>query len=846
MLRPTPAPLPRSARALLLVMLVLAAVAPAPAVHAAPLNLLVTKFVDTADGVCSSSDCSLREAIIAANANPGQDVITIPGGSFELTLTGAGEDAAATGDLDITQSATFIMSGTTTIAANGLWNDRIFHILPGVTATLTGLALSGGKAGNASGGAILNQGTLTLNNSTISGSSAAGGGGIANTGTLTLNTTMVHTNTATGATNGGGISSSGTLTLNNSTVNTNTAAGGSGGGLSLTGFAMLNTSTINGNSALGGGGIANNATLDMTDSTVGGNSATTQSGGGIANSATLTLNRAVVYGNSASGSGRGGGVLNTGALALTNSTLSGNSAASGGGLANTSSAALASATIARNSASGGSGGGLVNDAGKTLTLKNTLVGENSGSAAPDCAGTLSSQGYNLVSTVAGACVVAPATGDKLNQDAQLSVLKDNGGPTLTHGLLPTSPALDAASPSGCPGTDQRGVARPQMGRCDIGAFELVGISIVDYAFQPKTLIVSTGTTVRWKNLGSVAHGTRSTPNGFENWNAPALNPGETFLHTFSFNGTYTYYCPIHQNMSAQITVVGQPTTAAPLLTSLNPNTAPAGSPALSLVLLGLNFAQNAIVTWNGTPLQVTSYAANQLIATVPAALLASAGVANVQVVNPDDPSNPSNMLKFTITAVAAPVLDTLVPASATAGGPAFTLMLTGSNFAVGATVDWNGTTLTPTSVSATQVVVQIPANLITTPGTASVKVVNPPASGGASNALIFTITAVGENPVPALISLNPNSAQAGSGGLTLTINGTGFVAGATVQFGGTTLVPSATSSGQITVSIPANLLAAAGSFTVTVTNPAPGGGVSNGLLFQVVQRRLVYVPLARK
>ena len=71
---------------------------------------VVTKTADTNDGECSADDCSLREAVVAANAAAGPDTITVPPGTYTLTLAGAGEEAAATGDLDITDDVTIIGS----------------------------------------------------------------------------------------------------------------------------------------------------------------------------------------------------------------------------------------------------------------------------------------------------------------------------------------------------------------------------------------------------------------------------------------------------------------------------------------------------------------------------------------------------------------------------------------------------------------------------------------------------------------------------------------------------------------------------------------------------------------
>jgi uncharacterized repeat protein (TIGR01451 family) len=128
------------------------------------------------------------------------------------------------------------------------------------------------------------------------------------------------------------------------------------------------------------------------------------------------------------------------------------------------------ATIALNSAATGGG---VNNAGTATAAKlsGTLLSVNTGG---NCAGTIESGGSNLDS---GTTCAFGATGDQSSADPLLGPLADNGGPTATHALLSGSPAIDAATNSDCPATDQRGVARPVDGNgdsvaaCDIGAFE---------------------------------------------------------------------------------------------------------------------------------------------------------------------------------------------------------------------------------------------------------------------------------------------------------------------------------------------------------------------------------------
>src|SRR5207249_4243243 len=156
----------------------------------------------------------------------------------------------------------------------------------------------------------------------------------------------------------------------------------------------------------------------------------------------------------------------------------------GGGVYNiTGTVSLNSTTIVNNSADSdingtGDGGGIARNSG-IVSFTNTLIGANAdpGGQAPDCAGALVSMGYNLIQDTAGCTVGGSVTGNVVGQSPRLGALQQNGGPTLTHALLAGSPALNAANPSNCPPTDQRGVARPEGAACDIGAYEAVSAPI---------------------------------------------------------------------------------------------------------------------------------------------------------------------------------------------------------------------------------------------------------------------------------------------------------------------------------------------------------------------------------
>ena len=128
-------------RAALITLLLIGAM---PVANAA--TFVVTKIADTNDGVCDA-DCSGRESVIAANALAGADSITLPAGVYTLTLGAAGEDAAASGDLDILESLTINGAGARTTIIDGNANDRIieFHKNIGSSA-LSNMTLRNGSA----------------------------------------------------------------------------------------------------------------------------------------------------------------------------------------------------------------------------------------------------------------------------------------------------------------------------------------------------------------------------------------------------------------------------------------------------------------------------------------------------------------------------------------------------------------------------------------------------------------------------------------------------------------------------------------------------------------------------
>ena len=267
---------------------------------------------------------------------------------------------------------------------------------------------------------------------------------------------------------------------------------------------------------------------------------------------------------------------------------------------------------------------------------------------------------------------------------------------------------------------------------------------------------------------------------------------------------------------------------APTITSLAPSSASAGGAAFTLTINGTNFVSGAGATFGGTARTTTFVSATQVTVAVLAADIASAGSFPVVVTNPAPGGGASGASNFTVNN-PAPTITSLAPTSATAGGAAFTLTVNGTNFVAGSVVKFNSIAKTTTFVSVTQVTAAITAADIATAGTFPVTVTNAAPGGGTSAATNFIVN----NPAPTITTLSPTNATAGGAAFTLMVNGTNFVAASVVNFGGAAKVTTFVSATQVTAAITAGDIAAAGTPSVTVTNPAPGGGTSAGATFTI-------------
>ena len=385
----------------------------------------VNKTADTNDGVCGDADCSLREAIGAANATPDNDIVAfaLPLFSTAQTITLSG------GELVVTANGTLTIAGPgayrLTISGNNA--SRILRSVTGSTVTISGIRLTGGNGvstvNTGSGGAILNDaGNMTLLDLVVVNNNTSGSaGGIRNSGTgsvMTVDRCIIANNTSA-TSSAGGIQnfSTSTLTVLNSTFTGNVSGGGT----------------------VGGGAMQANGMVSISNSTFSGNTSNTNGGGGAINS---------------------NGTL----LLLTNVTITAN-------------------------ASIGNGGGLHRGTTNVNGfIRNSIIAGNNGAAAsPDVtnsAGGLTSLGTNIIGVVGTS--TGWIMSDKQNVDPLLAPLGFYGGFGMTHMPLAASPALNmgqncvidrscsANNPPAAVTTDERGANRPFNKSVDIGAVEVSG------------------------------------------------------------------------------------------------------------------------------------------------------------------------------------------------------------------------------------------------------------------------------------------------------------------------------------------------------------------------------------
>ena len=481
-------------------------------------NVTITNSIFS-NNVARSSGGQARGAIVHPNGQ-----LTITGSTFS--------DNVANGRSDSIGGAIFATGGTLNAAGTAFTRNSAGATID--VSTSFGGAIALGTVTSA-----LTNCTFTQN--TAIGVVAFGGGIQQTAGPMTLTDLTFTGNTAAASSSqgaGGAVYSGGPLTVSNTTLTANSvsssanlATGGaiqSGGGLNISNSRLLGN-FIGNNSFIAYGGVIfsdSQTARSITNTTISDNYtlAAVALGGPIMlfGPGSTSITGCTLSGNYAESTSidprfsgaptRGGVIYNAGSsdLQISNSTLSGNratsagSSAQGGAIYNAANANLKvnNSTIVGNLVRGlnnteegigieSAGGGIYNEppqgetAGGTATLRHAIVAGNSATNfGPDLAHQFVSQGFNLIGNGDGSSGIVHGTnGDQVGTtaspiDPRLAPLGDYGGPTLTHALLPDSPARNAGDPAfpvtdldPAISTDQRGLPRVRNGRIDIGAYE---------------------------------------------------------------------------------------------------------------------------------------------------------------------------------------------------------------------------------------------------------------------------------------------------------------------------------------------------------------------------------------
>lgn len=455
----------------------------------------------------ANGKCSLRAAIqAAANVATGNVRINVPKGVYKLTVNDAppaptlhGGLLSAPTALDITGNSgnpneiiAIVGAAPATTIVDANFTDRAFNIESGSTVSISRMTIEHGRVGGVGpgstcpstppaggdGGAILDDGTLTLTHDVVKDNMSAGfGGGVDNEEFKPLK--IAHT----------------TITRNTNCQNSDNVE--AGGAVSTDDEGPLNivSSTISHNTVTGGlgegGGISEDngepSNVTITGSTISHNSA--QNGGGVAadgDGGSFKFFADVLSHNTAAGLGGGFGNFGGDTDTFVNTTVANNSATQDGGgiFSQNGNETLQFATIADNSSTSGTGN-LSFQVPDGFTLDNSIVVRGQGGANGNCNGPtgFTDNGYNMfddTSDNGAQCGSSAGKHDVITANPKVGTLGNHFGPTQTVPLLLGSPAINTANGTACMSetkdsaghqVDQRSVPRPQDLKCDIGAFE---------------------------------------------------------------------------------------------------------------------------------------------------------------------------------------------------------------------------------------------------------------------------------------------------------------------------------------------------------------------------------------
>ena len=766
----------------------------------------------------TEGDCTLRAATSAANTSGGDATITLPDANTVLnnpSLTHVYSLLNANGSLVLNSGHTVTINGAgQTFAiiqlqgASTISPNRVLQVSTGTTADISGITAEGGFiSAGPGGGGILNDGTLNLSNSTVTGNSAFSGGGVYLDGvSATLTGDTITTNT--GGSGGGVTMQDGTNVISGGSVDGNHSVGvikGAGGGIDIEDLnpgdsaSLSNVDVSSNTSSIDGGGLY-----------VGNQSATSNN--------QVTLTNVTADNNTADDSGGGLYVSNGGAgggtVTMTGGLVSGNSAASnGGGIYDQNnghggSVHFTGASVNSNTSSINAGGIYVQDdgSGDTTTFSGGSIDNNSTNTT-----ATTGQGGGVYLLNNGIPSSASFSGGSISGNRAY----EGGGVYLAPGSFPTrtgdSATFTNEAVSGNTVTeagggffDDAGTVQPLTIASSTISGNHAGVLASSNgggieAFAPPTSCsaitltndtITTNTAVGgggYYGAGCVTTPTVATAFKFDtiSGNTATSSAGAGNIQTASGDlSKLTLADSIVANGSAS----GGAATNCLLagsgsLTSggynLIDNTN-CGSPAATDII-GKNPQLGALGN-NGGPTQTEEpAAASPAVGAIPSAACSATGVSTDQRGDARGAGTNGSCTIGSVEVASVPAVSAVSPnAGPTSGGTAITI--TGTGFVTGAAVKiGQGSGAGPTAIAATNVKVVSPTEITAVTG------------GGAKAGTwsLFVVTSGGTgigyldftyNPVPTVSAVSPNAGPT-SGGTAITITGTGFVTGATVKIG---------------------------------------------------------------
>jgi len=400
-------------------------------------------------------------------------------------------------------------------------------------------------------------------------------------------------------------------------------------------------------------------------------------------------------------------------------------------------------------------------------------------------------------------------------------LSGAGIPVTLSSLLVSATSLTATAPSTL--LTAAGSANINVVSLDGGSSNTMAFTISPNPPTVSNLSPSTATAGNTAGVMVTITGTNFTSKSTVTWTPPGSETTPvTLASSYSTAASITATVPFTDLATAGTATIivqgangatsGTPFTinAAPVITSLSPSAASAGSgSSVPLTVTGTGFTTGSNVTWKGQSGKVYTISGSacastvKCTATVPASYLTTAGLAPVTVKTADGVN--SNAMNFS---VASAVITGFTPNSENVGSSAFVLAVNGSGFVNGAQITFGTAPMTTAFVSGTQLTAQIPASYVSTKGQVMVAVVNE--DGTTSVPVPFTIS---DYNVPTITKITPTSVTAGASSVTITVTGANFV------------VPVTTGSGTHAVTTPGSQIYVNGSQT-NVTTAAKGTATS--------------------